>query len=91
MIIAVGFAASFFVATPPSDAVLGGLLPRFHGAESVLLAAAILGATVMPHAVYMHSGLVLDRHGHPGPGRSAAGCCGSLAWTWCWQWPSPGP
>lgn len=68
LIIAVGFAASFFVATPPSDAVLGGLVPRFHGTESVLLAAAILGATVMPHAVYMHSGLVLDRHGHPEPG-----------------------
>jgi manganese transport protein len=68
LIIAVGFAASFFVATPPPGAVIGGLLPRFHGTESVLLAAAILGATVMPHAVYMHSGLVLDRHGHPEPG-----------------------
>lgn len=68
LIIAVGFAASFFVATPPPDAVLGGLVPRFQGAESVLLAAAILGATVMPHAVYLHSGLVLDRHGHPEPG-----------------------
>jgi manganese transport protein len=69
LVIAVGFAASFFVATPPSGAVLGGLVPRFQGTESVLLAAAILGATVMPHAVYMHSGLVLDRHGHPEPGR----------------------
>ncbi|SPM35185.1 Mn2+ and Fe2+ transporters of the NRAMP family, partial [Mycobacterium rhizamassiliense] len=68
-VIAVGFAASFFVATPPPDAVLGGLVPRFHGAETVLLAAAILGATVMPHAVYMHSGLVLDRHGHPEEGQ----------------------
>lgn len=68
LIIAVGFAASFFVATPPPGAVVGGLLPRFHGTESVLLAAAILGATVMPHAVYLHSGLVLDRHGHPEPG-----------------------
>jgi manganese transport protein len=68
LIIAIGFAASFFVATPPPDAVLGGLLPRFRGTESVLLAAAILGATVMPHAVYMHSGLALDRHGHPEPG-----------------------
>lgn len=68
MIIAVGFAASFFVATPPPDAVLGGLVPRFQGPETVLLAAAILGATVMPHAVYMHSGLVLDRHGHPAVG-----------------------
>ncbi|OBI42622.1 Nramp family divalent metal transporter [Mycobacterium sp. E796] len=68
LVIAIGFAASFFVATPPSEAVVSGLLPRFHGAESVLLAAAILGATVMPHAVYLHSGLVLDRHGHPEPG-----------------------
>ncbi|OBI80364.1 divalent metal cation transporter [Mycobacterium sp. 1245805.9] len=68
LVIAVGFAASFFVATPPPEAVLSGLLPRFHGTESVLLAAAILGATVMPHAVYLHSGLVLDRHGHPAPG-----------------------
>ncbi|OBH04802.1 divalent metal cation transporter [Mycobacterium sp. E2699] len=69
LVIAIGFAASFFVATPPPDAVLSGLVPRFRGTESVLLAAAILGATVMPHAVYLHSGLVLDRHGHPEPGR----------------------
>lgn len=65
LVIAVGFAASFFVSTPPSDAVINGLVPRFHGTESVLLAAAILGATVMPHAVYLHSGLALDRHGPP--------------------------
>ncbi|MBW0014665.1 Nramp family divalent metal transporter, partial [Mycobacterium sp.] len=68
LVIAVGFAASFFVATAPSDAVLGGLVPRFRGTESLLLAAAILGATVMPHAVYLHSGLALDRHGHPEAG-----------------------
>ncbi|MCV7196449.1 Nramp family divalent metal transporter [Mycobacterium angelicum] len=68
LVIAVGFTSSFFVATPPSDAVLAGLVPRFQGTESVLLAAAILGATVMPHAVYLHSGLARDRHGHPEPG-----------------------
>lgn len=68
LVIAIGFAASFFVKTAPPEAVLSGLLPRFRGTESVLLAAAILGATVMPHAVYMHSGLVLDRHGHPDEG-----------------------
>jgi manganese transport protein len=28
----------------------------------------MLGATVMPHAVYLHSGLARDRHGHPEPG-----------------------
>ncbi|ORW05384.1 Nramp family divalent metal transporter [Mycobacterium kyorinense] len=68
LVIAIGFTASFFVATPPPDEVLGGLLPRFRGTESVLLAAAMLGATVMPHAVYLHSGLARDRHGHPAPG-----------------------
>lgn len=68
LVIAIGFTASFFVATPPPNAVIGGLVPRFHGKESVLLAAAILGATVMPHAVYLHSGLTRDRHGHPEPG-----------------------
>ncbi len=69
LVIAVGFAASFFVATPPPEAVINGLVPRFRGTESVLLAAAILGATVMPHAIYLHSGLALDRHGHPETGQ----------------------
>lgn len=68
LVTAIGFTAGFFVATPPPDAVLGGLVPRFQGTESVLLVAAILGATVMPHAVYLHSGLARDRHGHPDPG-----------------------
>ncbi len=68
MIIAIGFTASFFVTTPPPGAVISGLVPRFQGTESVLLAAAILGATVMPHAVYLHSSLVRDRHGHPEAG-----------------------
>ena len=49
--------------------MINGLVPRFRGTESVLLAAAILGATMMPHAVYLHSGLALDRHGHPAAGQ----------------------
>jgi manganese transport protein len=68
LVIAIGFTASFFVATPPPHAVIAGLIPHFRGKESVLLAAAILGATVMPHAVYLHSGLARDRHGHPEEG-----------------------
>lgn len=67
-IIAVGFLASLFVAHPPLDEAAAGLVPKFAGAESVLIAAAMLGATVMPHAVYLHSGLARDRHGHPDPG-----------------------
>jgi manganese transport protein len=34
-----------------------GLVPRFDGAESLVLATGILGATVMPHAIYLHSAL----------------------------------
>ncbi|HEX2213038.1 MAG TPA: Nramp family divalent metal transporter [Mycobacterium sp.] len=67
-IIAIGFVTSLFVAPPPVDEAAGGLLPMFEGTESVLLAAAMLGATVMPHAVYLHSGLARDRHGHPDAG-----------------------
>lgn len=67
-IIAVGFLASVVIAPPSVSGTLGGLAPRFDGAESVLLAAAMIGATVMPHAVYLHSGLARDRHGHPAPG-----------------------
>ena len=68
MVIAIGFLSSLFVNAPPADQVVEGLLPRFHGVESVLLATAMLGATVMPHAVYLHSGLARDRHGHPPAG-----------------------
>ena len=70
-VIAIGFLTSVFVAPPSPSGVAAGLVPRFDGAESVLIAAAMLGATVMPHAVYLHSGLARDRHGHPeaGPAR----------------------
>ena len=68
MVIAIGFLTSLFVEPPPAGPVAAGLIPRFDGPESVLLATAMLGATVMPHAVYLHSGLARDRHGHPEPG-----------------------
>ena len=38
-------------------------MPRFDGAASILLAASILGATIMPHAIYAHSALTRDRFG----------------------------
>ncbi|BBY75557.1 divalent metal cation transporter MntH [Mycolicibacterium parafortuitum] len=68
MVIAIGFLTSLFASPPPLADAAEGLIPRFDGAESILLAAAMLGATVMPHAVYLHSGLARDRHGHPAPG-----------------------
>jgi len=42
-------------------AVAGGFVPHFDGGGSVLLAAGILGATVMPHVIYLHSALTQDR------------------------------
>jgi manganese transport protein len=41
--------------------VYHSLVPSFAGPESVLLAAGILGATVMPHAIYLHSALTQNR------------------------------
>lgn len=38
-----------------------GFVPSFDGSESVLLATGILGATVMPHVIYLHSALTQDR------------------------------
>lgn len=61
LIIAIGFCAGIFLAPPDPAGIAGGLLPRFEGTDSVLLAASILGATVMPHAIYAHSSLARDR------------------------------
>lgn len=63
VIITVGFVAGLFVSPVDWGGAIAGLTPRFDGAETVLLAAGMLGATVMPHAIYLHSSLVRDRHG----------------------------
>jgi manganese transport protein len=42
-------------------AVAKGFKPGFAGGDSVLLACGILGATVMPHVIYLHSALTQDR------------------------------
>jgi manganese transport protein len=38
-----------------------GLVPRLAGADSLLLAAGIIGATVMPHVIYLHSALTQNQ------------------------------
>lgn len=65
-LIAVGFVAGLFVGPPDPRGLAGGLAPAFAGTESVLLASGIIGATVMPHVIYLHSSLTtgrLDRRG----------------------------
>lgn len=61
LIIAIGFAAGVVLNPPTAGDVLGGLVPRLEGSRSVLLAVSILGATIMPHAIYAHSALTRDR------------------------------
>ncbi|MFT2694361.1 Nramp family divalent metal transporter [Clavibacter zhangzhiyongii] len=63
LVITVGFLTGLVVSPLSASGIAGGLVPRFDGADSVLLAASMLGATVMPHAVYLHSSLSRDRHG----------------------------
>jgi manganese transport protein len=61
VVIAIGFSFGVLVAPPDPAGVASGLVPRFEGTDSVLLAASILGATIMPHAIYAHSALARDR------------------------------
>jgi manganese transport protein len=58
----VAFAFEVVLARPSVSGVVTGLItPRFDGTESVLLGAGILGATVMPHVIYLHSALTQRR------------------------------
>lgn len=61
-VIVVAFSLQIFYADPDTTKVLQGLFtPQFAGTESVLLATGILGATVMPHVIYLHSALTQRR------------------------------
>ena len=62
-VIVVGFVAGLFVTGLNPSEVVAGLVPRFEGVQSVLIATSMLGATVMPHAIYLHSALARDRFG----------------------------
>lgn len=64
-IITIGFLSGlFFTHTSVTD-LIGGLVPRFAGTNTVLLAVGMIGATVMPHVIYLHSALARDRFGTP--------------------------
>jgi manganese transport protein len=61
-VVVVAFAFEVFDADPDAASAAKHLvLPGFSGAESLLLATGILGATVMPHVVYLHSALTQHR------------------------------
>ena len=61
-VIAACYLVETFLDRPDWSGVLhGAITPRFQDRESVLLAAGILGATVMPHVIFLHSALTQGR------------------------------
>ncbi|MGB4768702.1 MAG: Nramp family divalent metal transporter [Candidatus Saccharimonas sp.] len=63
IIIPIGFLVGLAMHPPDPGAMLAGVVPRLEGKDTVLLAVAMLGATIMPHVVYLHSALSRNRHG----------------------------
>ncbi len=60
-IVCLGFVYDLFHVGVDTGGFASGLIPGFAGTDSILLAVGILGATVMPHVVYLHSALTSNR------------------------------
>ncbi len=61
-VIVAAFSLEVFRSDPSWGSVLSGtLVPQLDGSASILLAVGILGATVMPHVIYLHSALTQKR------------------------------
>jgi manganese transport protein len=62
VVIGICYLLELWLAHPPLGTVAKhAVVPQFDGSESVLLAVGILGATVMPHVIYLHSALTQNR------------------------------
>jgi manganese transport protein len=60
-IILLGFLVDSLMVPHDATGVAEGFIPGFAGTDSLLLATGILGATVMPHVIYLHSALTQRR------------------------------
>jgi manganese transport protein len=60
-LILLGFLYETLKIEPSAAGAADGLIPHLHGSSSVYLAVGIVGATVMPHAIYLHSALTKGR------------------------------
>ncbi len=61
-VVVLSFVAELFYAKPDAGEVARHIvIPGFGGTESILLATGIIGATVMPHVIYLHSALTQKR------------------------------
>ena len=61
-VILLGFLYNLLLSGVDPGGLANGVIPRFEGTDSLLLAAGMLGATVMPHAIYLHGALTQDRY-----------------------------
>lgn len=61
LVIGLSFLAEMFFAAPDVGDVLSGLIPSLPGEGALYIAIGIIGATVMPHNLYLHSSLVQSR------------------------------
>ena len=74
LVVGLGFGYTLVGAGVDVGGVADGMVPSFAGADSVVLATGILGATVMPHVIYVHSALTPGRYGDVvTAGRTASG------------------
>jgi manganese transport protein len=60
-VILLGFLYDTLSIGADAGSVARGFIPGFAGTDSILLATGILGATVMPHVIYLHSALTQNR------------------------------
>jgi manganese transport protein len=64
-VVFLGFAYDLLLVGADPGGVVTGLVPSLSGSDSVVLAAGIVGATVMPHVIYLHSALTKGRSTAP--------------------------
>lgn len=61
LVIGLAYLVQFVLARPELASLGAGFIPTFQGTSSVYLAVGIIGATVMPHVIYLHSALTQGR------------------------------
>ncbi|MEP7089920.1 MAG: Nramp family divalent metal transporter [Nocardioidaceae bacterium] len=62
LVVLVGFLYSVVLGGVDVGGVTAGLEPRFEGTDTLMLATGMLGATIMPHVIYLHGALTQNRY-----------------------------
>jgi manganese transport protein len=60
-IIGLSFLMEMFIVEPEVDKLVDGFIPNALSGEALYIAIGIIGATIMPHNLYLHSSLVQTR------------------------------